>query len=88
MGLPLLGLSTPSEFPSAPATGLDALGDSAELHFGGSAARYSNADWEREQRAEPTCYATCYPAVSGGESVLRVSLGKLFGQPFASGQTD
>ena len=32
-------------------------GAAAELHFGDSAARYSHPDWEREQRAEPTCYA-------------------------------
>ena len=57
LGLPLFGLSTPSESPSAPATDLDALGAAAELHFGGSAARYSHAEWEREQRAEPTFYA-------------------------------
>ena len=57
LGIPLLGLSTPSESPSAPSADLDALGAAAELHFGDSAARYSHADWERGQRAEPTCYA-------------------------------
>ena len=55
LGLPLLGLSTPSEPPSAPATDLDALGAAAELHFRGSAARYSPADWE--ERATCRAYA-------------------------------
>ena len=36
---------------------MDALGAAAELHFSDPAARYSHADWEREQDAEPTCYA-------------------------------
>ena len=57
LGLPLLGLSTSSESPSAAANDLDALGAAAELYFSSSAARYSHADREREQRAEPTCYA-------------------------------
>ena len=58
LSLPLLGLSTLSESPSAPTADLDAHGAAAELHFGDSAARYSHADWKREQLAEPTCYAT------------------------------
>ena len=40
-----------SESPSAPTADLNALGAAAELHFSDSAARYSHADWEREQRA-------------------------------------
>ena len=40
---------------------LDALGDAAELQFADSVARYSHADWEREQQAEPACHAAmCY----------------------------
>ena len=65
LGLPLLGLSTPSEWPSAPTADLDALGAAAELHFGDSDARYSYADWEREQRAEPTCYAALLYIILG-----------------------
>ena len=38
-------------------TKLDALGDAAELQFADSVPRYSHADWEREQQAEPTCHA-------------------------------
>ena len=47
LGVPLLGLSTPSESPSAPKADLNALGAAAELHFSESTARYSHADWER-----------------------------------------
>ena len=42
--------------PTAP-TKLDALVDAAELQFADSVARYSHADWEREQQAEPACHA-------------------------------
>ena len=56
LGIPILGLSTPSESPSAPTADLNALSAAGELQFGDSAACYSHADWEREQRAEPTCY--------------------------------
>ena len=55
-GAPLSGLLTPSELPSAPTAELDALGAAAKLNFGDSAARYSHADCEREQRAETTRY--------------------------------
>ena len=57
LGVPLLGFSTPSESPSAHTADLDVLGAATELHLCDSAARYSHADWEREQRAEPTRYA-------------------------------
>ena len=36
----------------------DALGDAVELRLADSVARYSHADWKREQHAEPTCHAT------------------------------
>ena len=58
VGTPILQLTHPSgDTPTAPTT-LDALGDAAELQFVDSVARYSHADWEREQQAEPTCHAT------------------------------
>lgn len=37
---------------------MDALGAATELQFGISTARYSHADWEREQYLESTCHAT------------------------------
>ena len=46
--------------PPVPAK-LDALGDAAKLQFADSVARYSHADWERQQQAELTCRAArCY----------------------------
>ena len=42
--------------PTAP-TKLDALGDAGELQFVDSVVRYSHADREREQQAEPTYHA-------------------------------
>ena len=65
LGVPLSGLSTPLESPSAPTADLDALGAAAEPHFGDSAARYSHTDWERHERAEPTCYAAIQYIVLG-----------------------
>ena len=57
MGTPLLRHTPPpGDTPTAPAK-LDALGDAAELQFADSVARYSHAEWEREQQAEPTCHA-------------------------------
>ena len=57
VGTPLLRLThPPGDTPTAP-TKLDALGDAAELQFGDSVARYSHADWERQQQDEPTCNA-------------------------------
>ena len=57
VGTPLLRLTPPpGDTPTAP-TKLDALGDAAELQFVDSVARYSHADWEREQQAEPTFHA-------------------------------
>ena len=38
-------------------TDLDALGAAAEIEFGDFAARYSHADWAREQQAAPACDA-------------------------------
>ena len=56
VGTPLLRLTPPpGDTPTAPAK-LDALGDAAELQFADSVARYSHADWEREQQTERTCH--------------------------------
>ena len=35
---------------------MDALGAAAESQFGESTERYSDADWAREQQAEPACH--------------------------------
>ena len=57
MGTPLLRLPPPlGDTPPAPAR-LDADGDAAELQFADSVARYSHADWERQQQDERTCNA-------------------------------
>ena len=58
METPLLRLSPPlGDTPPAPAK-LDAFGDAAKLQFAGdSVARFSHADWERQQQDEPTCHA-------------------------------
>ena len=61
LGAPLLGLSTPSEPPSAPTTNLNALSAATELQFGDFAARYSYTDRERKQRAELMCHAVIHP---------------------------
>ena len=52
MSAPLLGLSTSSESPFDPTAVLNAPRYS-ELHVGGSVARYSHNDWERDRCAEP-----------------------------------
>ena len=57
MGSPLLRLPPPLGDTSPAPAKLDALGDAAELQFADSVARYSHADWAREQQAEPTCHA-------------------------------
>ena len=57
MGTPLLRLTPPPGDTPATLTRSDALDDAAELRFAGSVARYSHADWKREQRTEPTCHA-------------------------------
>ena len=57
-GTPLLQLTpSPGDTPIAH-TRSDDLGDAAELRVTDSVTRYSHADWNREQRAEPTCHAT------------------------------
>ena len=48
----------------------DALGNVAELRFADSVARYSHADWKREQHAEPTCHAMMRYVSTGRPSVL------------------
>ena len=70
VGTPLLRLPPPpGDTPTAP-TKLDALGDAAELQFADYVARYSHADWEREQRAEPTCHAAMRCITIGRPSAL------------------
>ena len=70
VGTPLLRLPpTPGDTSTAP-TMLDALGDAAELQFAHSVARYSHADWEREQHAEPTCHAEMRYITIGRPSAL------------------
>ena len=57
VGAHILRLSPSSDVPSATTADLDALGDAVESQVGDSAARYSHADWAREQQAEPACHA-------------------------------
>ena len=52
-GSPLIRIPpAPGGTLSAP-TRSDALGDAAELRYAASVARYSHADWKREQHAQP-----------------------------------
>ena len=70
LGTPLLRLTpSPGDTPTAP-TRWDALHDAAELRFADSVARYSHADWKREQNAEPTCNATIRYISIGRPSAL------------------
>ena len=70
VGTPLLRHTPPlGDTPPAPAK-LDALGDAAKLQFADSVARYSHADWERQQQAEPTCHATRRYITIGRPSAL------------------
>ena len=39
--------------------------------------RFSHGELEKYSPVRPYIRPTCYPAVSGGESVVRLSLGKL-----------
>ena len=58
MGTPLLRLTpSPGDMPTAP-TRSDVLDDAAGLRFADSVARFSHADWKREQHAESTCQST------------------------------
>ena len=67
---PFLRLTPPpGGTPTAP-TKLDALGDVAELQFADPVVRYLHADWEREQQAEPTCYAAMRYITIGWPSAL------------------
>ena len=61
---------SPGEMPSA-LTRSDALGDAADLRFADSVARYSHADWKREQHGEPTCHAAMRYISIGRPSALR-----------------
>ena len=49
---------------------LDALGAAAELQVGNSDVRYSQADWEGEQQAQPTCHAAMRYTVLGRPPAL------------------
>ena len=70
VGTPLLRLTPPlGDTTPAPAK-LDALGDAAEMQFTDSVARYSHADWEREQEAEPTRHAAVRYITIGRPSAL------------------
>ena len=70
MGTPLLRLTPPPGDTSTAHTRPDALGDAADLRFDDSIARYSHADWKREQHAEQTCHAT---SLSAGHRSCRPS---------------
>ena len=69
VGIPLLTLPHSPGDTTAP-TKLDALGNAAEFQLAYSVARYSNADWEREQQAEPTCHAAMRYTTIGRPSAL------------------
>ena len=69
MGTLLRLTPSPGDTPTAH-TRQDALGDAAELRFADSVARYSHADWKREQRAETTCHATIRYISIGRPSAL------------------
>ena len=71
MGTRLLRLTpSPGDTPAAP-TKSEALGDAAELRFlADFIARYSHADWKREQHAEPTCHTMMRYISIGRPSVL------------------
>ena len=70
VGTPLLRLTPPPGDTPTASTKLDALGDAAELQFADSIARYSHADWGREQQAEPTCHAAMRYITIGWRSAL------------------
>ena len=71
VGTPFFRLMPPlGDTPLSPAK-LDALGDAAKLQFADSVARYSHADWERQQQAEPTCHAAmCYITIGRPSALL------------------
>ena len=53
VGTPPIRAPLPTDAPAVTTTDLDALGAASEFQFDGSAARYSHADWAREQQVEP-----------------------------------
>ena len=70
MGTPLLRLTpSPDDTPTAH-TRSETLGDAAALWFADSVARYSHADWKREQHAELMCHAMMRYISIGRPSVL------------------
>ena len=70
MRTPLLRLPLSPDVPSATTADLDALGAAGEIQFRDSAARYSHADWAREQQAEPAYHAAMRYIVLGRPSAL------------------
>ena len=70
VGTLLLRLTPPLGDTSPAPAKVDALDDAAELQFNDSVARYSHADWAREQQAEPTCHAAMRFITIGRPSAL------------------
>ena len=69
-GTPHLRLKPLSGDKSTAPRKLDALGDAAKLQFADCVTRYSHADWERKQKAEPACHAAMRYITIGGPSAL------------------
>ena len=84
VGTPLLRLTPPlGDTPPAPAN-LDALGDAAILQFDDSVARFSHADWERQQQDEPTSTPRGVTSPSAGRRPCQPTFVVLpFAQPTA-----
>ena len=73
LGTPLSRLPLPPNVPSTTTAHWNALGaaDAAdEIQFRDSAARYSHADWAREEQAEPACHAATRYIVLGRPPAL------------------
>ena len=70
MGAPLLRFTPSSGNTPTTPTRSGAIDDAAKLWFADSVARYSHADWKREQHAEPTCHATIRYISIGRPSAL------------------
>ena len=70
MRTPLLRLTPSSGDTPTAHTRSDALGDAADLRFADSVARYSHADWKREQHGKPMCHVMMRYVSIGRPSVL------------------